>query len=91
MFTVGPFTNSRTILGDRVRRRGRFLGGLGLSTDHNPSILYFSIGHTCECDDSAGVEWFMTAGAVMTVWETETAKMCCDLIAHIPRGEIINL
>ena len=84
--TVGPY------LGDHVRRRGRFPGGLGLSADRGLGVR-FRVGDAHKGGDSAGVVWFVTVKAAIsaTVGEVDIEKMCFDLIPQIPLEEVVNL
>ena len=86
--TLGPY------LGDRVRRRGRFPGGgLGLLVTHNSPFFRFRSGDTDKRDHSAGMVWFIMVDAVTsgTLGKEEVEKIGFDLIAHIPREQVINL
>ena len=86
--TLGPY------LGDRVRRRGKFPGGgLGLLANHTPSNLSFRAGGAHQRVDSAQVVWFVEVLADMSVQleGEEAGRLGLDLIAHIPREQVIRL
>ena len=78
-------------IGDCVRRRGWYRGGLGLRAYDNS--LSVEVGDGYECGDSTKVAWFLRVSAYIrgTPKSEEVEELCLGLTAHIPHGEVVHL
>ena len=86
--TLGPY------FGDRVRRRGRFPGGgLELLANRDPGSIRLCVGEVYRNCDSTELDWFADVSAVTStrLKDEEADELCFDLIAHIPRDQVISL
>ena len=86
--TLGPF------LGDHIQRRGRLPdGGLGLLAYPAPGCIDLSVGDVHKRSDPDEVVWFVEVAAVMgtQLGKDEASGLCFDLIAHIPRAQVLSL
>ena len=86
--TLGPY------LGDCVRRRGRFPGGgLGLLVNHTPSNLTFGARDAPQRYNSPQKVWYVEvlAGMSVELEDEEAGRLGLDLMAHIPREQVIRL